>query len=312
VRAKTTLCLDLTCHLAGGDDWLGIAVPVPLNVLLIENEGPRALFRGKAKRKLEGWIGSDPGDHITILEKPWAQFTFAEQSHREALAEAVADGEVDIVIIGPLTTAGMNEAGTLQEVRAFIALCDDVRRRAGRSVTFLLIHHENKGGKVSGAWEGAGDTLLHVSGQGTGGTRLHVQKARWASAWHAKTLDLRWTDGEGFEVEVKPDVSDEDLADAIEVATAQEPGSGWRKIADTITGVRGAHKGVIRDRMLAEGRIVNVVKENGVEVALDHCPQGRPAHLFPADDPAIKQLIPAPESAGNQFDSAGVLDDHGD
>ncbi len=57
---KTTLCLDLACHLAGGNSWLGIDVAAPLTVLLVENEGPTALFRGKAKRKLKGWTGSAP------------------------------------------------------------------------------------------------------------------------------------------------------------------------------------------------------------------------------------------------------------
>ena len=43
---KTTLCLDLACHLAGGDEWLGIDVAAPLSVLLIENEGPTARCSG--------------------------------------------------------------------------------------------------------------------------------------------------------------------------------------------------------------------------------------------------------------------------
>ena len=303
---KTTLCLDLACHLAAGDEWLGVAVAAPLNVLLIENEGPRPLFRGKAKRKLKGWTGSAFGDRIRVLEEPWAHFTFAEEFHREALAQTVTAHEVAIVIVGPLATSGMNEAGTLQEVRAFIALCDDVRRLAGRSVTFVLIHHENKGGKVSGAWEGAGDTLLHVQGQGTGRTRLHVQKARWSSAWHARSLTLCWTECEGFEVEAKPDISDEDIEDAVLAVIDQDPGTGWRKVKEAIAGVSDARKGASRDRMLADGRIVNVVKENGVEVALSSVPEKRPAHLFRATDPAVRHLgresAPVPPQSG----AAGV------
>lgn len=84
----------------------------------------------------------------------------------------------------------MEAAGTLQEVRDFLALVNDVRARAGRRFANVLIHHENRGGKVSGAWEGAGDTLLHVQQQSHGRLRLYVQKARWSSEQHATSLQL--------------------------------------------------------------------------------------------------------------------------
>jgi hypothetical protein len=121
---------------------------------------------------------------------------------REALAETIEAGKIDVVIAGPVTRLGMNEAGTLQEVRDFMALVNEVRTRSGRRVAIVLIHHENKGGKVSGAWEGSGDTLVHVTGKGPGGTRLYFQKARWSSRYHATTLHLRWVEGEGFELAV--------------------------------------------------------------------------------------------------------------
>src|SRR5215218_4014198 len=38
---KTTLEVDLIFHLAGADSWLGLPVPRPVKVLVIENEGPR-------------------------------------------------------------------------------------------------------------------------------------------------------------------------------------------------------------------------------------------------------------------------------
>ena len=62
----------------------------------------------------------------------------------------------------------------------------------------ILVHHENRAGTVSGAWEGSGDTLLHVEARGNGYTSVHIQKARWSSVHHNTTLDLAWTDGEGF------------------------------------------------------------------------------------------------------------------
>ena len=75
---KTTLTLDLACHLAAGDDWLMMSVPRSLRVLVIENEGPRALFRAKVRRKLAGWAGSPLEDRLIFWEAPWAKFTFAD------------------------------------------------------------------------------------------------------------------------------------------------------------------------------------------------------------------------------------------
>ena len=48
---KTSLAVDLGCHLAAGDAWLGMPVARPVAVAIVENEGPRPLFRAKLKRK---------------------------------------------------------------------------------------------------------------------------------------------------------------------------------------------------------------------------------------------------------------------
>jgi hypothetical protein len=50
----------------------------------------------------------------------------------------------------------MNQAGTLQQVRDYASLLGEVRAASTRRVTFLPAHPENRGGQVSGAWEGAG------------------------------------------------------------------------------------------------------------------------------------------------------------
>ncbi len=192
---KTTLAIDLACHLAAGDPWLVFPVRRPARALLVENEGPRPLYRRKLRRKLAGWTGSPLEGRVYAMEAPWARLSFADPDALQRLAATVRELEIDVVIVGPVTRSGMNEAGTLQEVRDFMHLVGKARELAGRPVTVVLIHHENKGGKVSGAWEGAGDTLFHVRAQGHGQTRLYVQKARWASAHHATTLHLTWTDG---------------------------------------------------------------------------------------------------------------------
>jgi hypothetical protein len=198
---KTTLLVDLACHLGAGKDWLGVPVAHAVRVLIIENEGPRPLLRQKLQRKLRGWQGPPLAGRISVLEHPWGAFTFATEAWRRQLAEVVRDHQIDVLIAGPLTRLGMDAAGTLQETAAFMQLIAAVRRQSGRRLTSILAHHENRAGTVSGAWEGVGDTLLHVQAAGNGHTVVFIQKARWSSAHHHRTLKLRWTDGDGFELE---------------------------------------------------------------------------------------------------------------
>lgn len=159
------------------------------------------LLRQKLQRKLQGWEGPPLAGRISVLEHPWGAFTFAAETWRRHLAEVVRDHEIDVLIAGPLTRLGMDSAGTLQETAAFMQLIADVRRQSGRLLTSILAHHENRAGTVSGAWEGAGDTLLHVQAAGNGHTVVFIQKARWSSAHHRQTLKLAWTHGDGFELE---------------------------------------------------------------------------------------------------------------
>ena len=201
---KTTLSIHLAFHLAAGQEWIGIDVPRAVRVLLIENEGPRPLFRKKLRRKLDAWDGSLEG-RVRVFEQPWSRFTLATEAWREELALTVAGQEIDVLIVGPLTRVGINEAGTLQDVVAFMRLVADLRERCQRPLTVILIHHESKSGQVSGAWEGSGDTLLHVQGAGNGHTIVHVQKARWSSEHHGQTFKLAWAAGDGFRPEVERD-----------------------------------------------------------------------------------------------------------
>jgi len=270
---KTTLAVDLACHLAAGDEWLGIPVARPLRVLVIENEGPRPHFRAKLRRKRAAWQGSTIGDRIRVLEEPWAIVTLANEEHRAALAAKLHEFEVDVVVLGPVTAAGMLEAGTIQQVREFKARVDDVRLRAGRTVAFVLVHHEAKSGLVSGAWEGVGDTLMHVQGQGHGHTRLFIQKARWSSAHHATSLQLAWTEDEGFEVEDKPELDDEAIADLILNVVRASGGASWNMIDEKTSGAKATRKRAIRDRLLAGGRLIDTGGKAGMQ-------------LWHVDDPA--------------------------
>lgn len=236
---KTTLAIDLAFHLAAGQQWLDVDVAKPLSVLLIENEGPRPLFRRKLARKRDAWHGGTTGERLHVFEAPWGAFTLAGFSWRERLGEIVRDRDIDLIIAGPLVTIGMTDAGTLQEVRAFTKYLAEVRAIAGRPAAFLLIHHENKGGKVSGAWEGAGDTMLHLSGQGHGASRLYVQKARWAPKRHATSLQLLWSDGASFALAGAPTARPERVWDDIADYVLAHGGTTWTAVRDAVGGDPG-------------------------------------------------------------------------
>ena len=321
---KTTLEIDLAFHLAAGDDWLGQAIPRPVRVGLVENEGPRPHFREKLRRKRAAWAGSPIGGRLRILETPWAQLTLDDEDHARSLAAAIATLELDVVMVGPVTRSGMNEAGTLQETRDYMNLVAAVRWRSGRPVLFVLVHHENRAGQVSGAWEGVVDTLLHVQPQGHGKTRLFVQKARWAPSVHKTALQLLWADGEGFTVEEKPELDDDTFAETLVAAIRANPGEAWRAIEQQTKGVGRDYRMTIRDRLLAAGRIVNVARVDGADVALDHLPERRPSRLHVADDPAIAHLLLTPGAgqeqaapatgAGTQMPllrAPGLIEEHG-
>jgi hypothetical protein len=203
---KTTLTVDLVPHLASGTPWLGFPVERPVRCLLIENEGPRQKFREKIARKLATWEGEPWAQNVAVLEVPWGRFSLRNEQHCRELAEAIAAHEADLVVAGPVKRLGMVGGGTPDEVTAFSALLTYVRGLLDRPISFLLVHHENKAGEVSGAWEGETDTLLHLTLISKGWSSLEIQKARWAPEAHGRKLKLRWVvEREGFEVVEEPE-----------------------------------------------------------------------------------------------------------
>jgi hypothetical protein len=264
---KTTAMIDVGYHLAAGDDWQGISVPKPRRVLLVENEGPRPLFRRKMRRKESGWAGSPTEGRVLVLVHPWAQFTFAEPDVRELLADTIAEREIDVAIIGPVTSAGMDAPGTIHEVRDFDRLVSDVRARSGRpELAIVLVHHENRAGKPSGAWEGVVDTLIHVTQQGHGKIRIYFQKAKWASDLHATGMELVWADGDSF-VRVEPTGEDrpERVWNDIAEYVLHHGGCSWRQVEPEVTGT-GEYLRRRRDAMLEEGILINAGGKGGYKL----------------------------------------------
>jgi len=198
---KTTLSLDATLHLASGKPWLGIDVPRPANVLVIENEGPRGPFRAKLNRKLASWNGPAVAGRVHVLSAPWGRFSFAESTHRLQLAAFVESLAIDVLVCGPLVSLGAIGGGTPEEVTAFEGLLLELRALLTRGLAVWLAHHENKAGDVSGAWERLPDTLLHVrSGHAGHQTELRWRKARWSSRLHGQRWTLNWCEGESYEL----------------------------------------------------------------------------------------------------------------
>ncbi len=283
---KTTLVVDLCFALATETAWLGIVgVDRRLRVALIENEGPRQEFRKKLERKIAATDAQLDG-RIVILEDPWAEFSFALEQHRAWIAAAIDTADIDLLVVGPLASVGAKGGGTPEEIEEFVKLLRDVRNRCTRKFAALLVHHENRAGQISGAWERAPDTLMHIQAQGHGRTRIYWQKVRWSSALHETSTHLLWAEGESYTVEKKPDVTPDTIAENLLAAIGENGGASWTKIRDLndddgkkIIAGNTTEKAKIRDRLLAEGVIVNTARKGLY-------------NLWRADDPACPRSEP--------------------
>ena len=109
---------------------------------------------------------------------------------------------------------------------------------------------------MSGAWEGATDTLAHVQARGNGHTAIVWRKVRWASELHGKTWKLDWRPGESFELDETPETTDDAIADQLLGLVREAPGKSWNSYDELLQG-KGKRKRVVRDQLLEDGRLVN-------------------------------------------------------
>lgn len=287
---KTTLSMDLSFSLAAGQPWLDIVYPDrPLVVVVVENEGPRAEFRRKLRAKLEH---AEPvAGRVVILEEPWAELSLANDAHRRGLAAGLVQLDVDLLVLGPLVSAGeFPNGGTPDEIRRFEQHVASLRSLVDRRFAILLVHHENRAGQVSGAWERFPDTLLHVTPQGHGRTRIFWQKARWASSLHGTSTHLLWAEaGDTYQVETKPDLTDDTMLDDLQAAVRDHGGLSWTKLRDLRDDngdkrVRGnlAKLEQFRDQLLTDGVLINTSPREGQFI------------LWHTDDPASPRSNPVP------------------
>ena len=276
---KTTLTVDAVAHFGAGMAWLGIEVARPLRVLVIENEGPRGPFREKLGAKVLDWPGPPFRESVFVLTDPWAGFSFADPQCTDAVLGFIAQEGIDVLVAGPLASLGVEGVGSPVDVQAFAGRLAAMKAQAAKPYAEWLVHHEAKDGRVSGAWGRVPDTLLHVQGRGNGHTHVRIEKARHSSRWHDSSLVLAWAEGKGFAVEDRAPVSDDTMADDLFAAVRDQPGGSWTKLRPQVRG-GNTDTARVRDRLLADGLIVNTATRDG------HF------NLWAADDTALPRSEP--------------------
>ncbi|MEK6271476.1 MAG: AAA family ATPase [Actinomycetota bacterium] len=140
-KGKTTFVIDLILHLASGVDFLGLKVERPLNIMMIENEGPREPFRRKLERKLESWPHEIKG-LIAIHTENWGLARLDLPGVVDRLNAYCTEHEIDLVVGDPLDSLGMDGEGSPSETRAMVD-----RFKAGGLFTeraWLTPHHSRK------------------------------------------------------------------------------------------------------------------------------------------------------------------------
>jgi AAA domain len=113
--AKTTLMLDMAEKLTLGRDWLGFPVPRVCRVMFIEAEGSRDHFFAKVNRK----FGAQVNENLFFRH---GFGSLREDAARYELAYLIQFLRLDLVILGPVTALGFDQAGTHAETREFIGL----------------------------------------------------------------------------------------------------------------------------------------------------------------------------------------------
>lgn len=279
---KTTLSIDALAHVASGTEWLGNPIPTSVRCALIENEGPRGPFRRRLRHKHQKWEGKSFRDNVHVLEEPWTKFTLTDPTYRRGLAKEIDRTKTQLVIVGPLASLGAKGTGTPDDVNEFSELINDLRTRADQPFAIWIVHHENKAGDVSGAWERLPDTLVHVTAQGNGRTRVAWRKVRWSSALHGTSTNLLWAENTGFAIELQ---AERDLPAEIVAYLQEHPRSTTNDVVD---GIKAKRKTVLA-----------ILKEND---AFTYEDGPRRSQLWSVRDPATQldtDWFPTP---GNQWE----------
>ena len=155
----------------------------------------------------------------------------------------------------------MNDAGTLQEVRAFLALCDEVRQ-PGRAERDLRADPPREQGRQG---VGGGGSRRHAAarpGEGTGPHPPARPEGPLGVGLARPDLELAGPTARASRSKPSPSCPTRTSPTLSSTPSTRTPARAGRRSPRRSPG-RARPQGAIRDRMLADGRIVNVVKENG-------------------------------------------------
>ncbi|MDQ3381631.1 MAG: AAA family ATPase [Actinomycetota bacterium] len=245
---KSTWTIDGVAHLAAGREWLGVPVPRPVRVCVIENEGPPSLFQDKLAAKIASWDGADFADNIFAFQGPWGEFSFADAEARAALVEFCDEHDVDVVTANPTLGLGVAASGRPDETQAFVDWLVECGLKAERA--FWLLHHENKSGQISGDWGRHPDTKVSLQQDGNKPrTKLDWAKTRWATLTQetspAKACMLEWiVETQGYSVTELDSVgaSNSELEERIVDFLSKNPGATtnavWTNVKGTNSRIR--------------------------------------------------------------------------
>lgn len=318
---KTTVVLDLVLHLASGRPWLDIPVARPLNVLLVENEGPPHMFRAKIATKSAAWTHETPGE-VWVQTWRWGLFSLADADARRALVEWHGDHPVDVVVGDPLGSLGPAGAGSPEDTRHFVLTLLGMEL----PVAWLFVHHFRKDpspdevNQLSGAWAGHLDSLLLVKPtRRKDEVRLSFPKTRWVDRQRSPLILGYVRNTQGFDVlgeEGDPQLALHQLVvaladDAALTTTEVAKAAGLRRVSaeETLRGnphlfqlVPGADYG----RPKASKGLWRLVPEGGTTTSAHGVDDSAQLVLGSEADQAAGQaeVVPAAGQAG-QADAAG-------
>lgn len=250
---KTTWTIDGIAHMAAGVDWLELPVPRPVRFMVIENEGPPALFQEKLWAKQESWQGPDFANNVHVFAKPWSKFSFADAGFRRALTEYSDENEIDVVVANPMFGVGGSASGRPDETQEFVDLLAECGLRDRRA--FWPLHHENKAGQISGDWGRHADTLVLLEPDGNRQrTKLTWKKTRWVtpgSEGHPRTVMLDWVvETEGYNVtEIDAaGASDPELVERLVDYLHHHPAASTRQVQESVKGTNRRISRLLEER----------------------------------------------------------------
>jgi putative DNA primase/helicase len=201
-HGKTTFFIDLALCLAAGVDYPPFAVPAPISILIIENEGPEELFAEKLEARLATFPHELKG-RLDVCVFDWGGISLADNEHHGRLVHEVAEKGYDLVFGDPLDSLGIEGVGSPEDTRKFLGLMKQTG--LNKTVAWWLNTHPRKEetkealNEISGAWGGKPDSVLLLRMLEDDRTRLRFPKLRWAKRGKRSGILLKFDpDTEAF------------------------------------------------------------------------------------------------------------------